>query len=46
MSVESRLQALKSKLAALGVYDLKGLQLGLSVLNSEAGTFQGRQLYL
>ena len=36
MSVESRLQDLKPKLAALGVYGLKGLQSGLSVLN-EAG---------
>lgn len=37
MSVESQLQDLKSKLASLGVYDLKGLEFGLSVLNSEAG---------
>ena len=37
MSVESWLQDLTSKLAALGVYDLKGLEIGLSVLNSEAG---------
>ena len=37
-SVGSQLQEVMSKLEALGVYDLKGLAVGLSVLNSEAGT--------
>ena len=31
---------MKTKLAGLGVYDLKGLAVGLSILNSEARKFQ------
>ena len=41
MSFELGLQEMKAKLAGLGVYDLKGLVVGLSILNSEAGKFQG-----
>ena len=32
---------MQGKLEGLGVYDLKGLVVGLSILNSEAGTHSG-----
>ena len=41
------LQDVMSKLKALGVYDLKGLAVGLSILNSEAGKVLGsRDMFL
>ena len=41
VSFKLRLQDVKAKLGGLGVYDLKGLAVGLSILNSEAGKFEG-----